>query len=403
MMFLKKISATRARACVRSSIIPLGSERISFHEGCGRILAEDVQALCDHPPFDRSAMDGYAVLAGSTFYATPENPVRLRKGEEARRIMTGEPIPSGFDAVVMIEYVEDLGDEIRVSRSVVPGENVALRGEDFRQGEIILRKGRVLLPHDIGTLVAAGITKIEVRRSPRVGIISTGDEIVDPARIKRWNGAEEGKIPDINSYTLSSLVGGAGGIPVRCGVLKDDPDVLKSTIKSYTGFDLLLITGGSSVGDRDFLGKVIDELGKLLFHGVAIKPGGPLGFGFINNTPVFILPGYPLAAIVSFELFVRDALSIMQGLPPKIPYESLTAKLLRKIPSQVGRLDFVRVKLINEGGDLYAEPLGSGGSGSIGRLSKADGFLLVDEPLEGIDEGETVTVYRYPGSQEVRA
>ncbi len=395
-MFLRKISAYRAIDIVRSSIRLIDSEKIKFFDASCRVLAEDIYAKNDNPPFDRAAMDGYAVVANSTFYATPQNPISLRKEADARKVMTGKPIPEGFDAVVMIEYVEEVGtDLIKISGAVVPGENVALRGEDIKNGDLILKQGRRLLPHDIGTLGAVGVTSISVYRSPGVGIISTGDEIVDPENLDN-TGRAEGMICDINSFTLSSLVSEAGGSPTRCGIVQDEFEALKDAIKSYSDFDMLMVSGGSSVGDKDFIASVVDELGEVLFHGVAVKPGGPVGFGLVDDTPLFILPGYPVAAIVAFELFARPALKIMQGMDVEIPYEKSDVKLLRKIPSQVGRLDFVRVKLETVDGEIYADPLGTGGSGSIGRMSEADGFLLVDEPLEGIDEGSPVEVYRYP-------
>ncbi|OFV67754.1 MAG: molybdopterin biosynthesis protein MoeA [Candidatus Syntrophoarchaeum caldarius] len=396
-MFQRKITASRAIAMVHSSIHPLNSELIKFSDASGRVLAADIHACCDHPPFDRAAMDGYAVIASSTFYATPENPIRLREGSEAVRIMTGKPVPEGFDAVVMMEYTREAGEGIiEISRAVVPGKNVASRGEDIRAGSLILGKGRRLLPHDLGTLAAAGVTSVPVLRSPVVAIISTGDEIVDPEELDDA-GRRAGKVADINSFTLASLVADAGGKPVRCGIVKDEFETLKRAIRSVSGFDLILVSGGSSVGDKDYLAAIIDQLGELLFHGVSVKPGGPVGFGFLDQTPVFILPGYPVAAIVAFELFVRPALNIMQGLDAgMMPYKVIRAELLRKIPSQVGRLDFVRVKIQNKEGKIALEPLGTGGSGSIGRMSVADGFILVDEPLEGIDAGSMVEAYCYP-------
>ncbi|MHC1573154.1 MAG: molybdopterin molybdotransferase MoeA [Candidatus Syntropharchaeales archaeon] len=400
MMFRRKISASVAIEIVKSSIQLLDSEMIKFYDASGRILADDIYALNDNPPFNRAAMDGYAVIASSTFYATPQNPVKLKKGIEAARIMTGKPIPDSFDAVVMIEYVEEVGDdEIAISGAVVPGENIAFKGEDVKQGDLILRKGKLLLPHDIGIIAAVGITSIPVYRSPVVGIISTGDEVVDPEDLDE-DDVHEKKVADVNSFTLSALVSEAGGIPVRLGIVKDEFEALRDAIKNASGFDMLLVSGGSSVGDRDFIAAILDELGEVLFHGVAVKPGGPVGFGFLDRMPVFILPGYPVAAIVAFELFVRSALGVMQGRNLRAVYDTIDAKLLRKIPSQVGRLDFVRVKLEVRDGEVCVDPLGSGGSGSIGRMCEADGFLLIDEPLEGIDEGSTVKVYQYPRNED---
>ncbi len=386
-------------------IKPLPTETIRFSDASGRVLGEDITSGYDNPPFDRSAMDGYAVKGENTFGASQTNPIfftlvgevttgikpDIEIGDfEAVRIMTGGQIPEGADAVVMFEYTRELDGEIEVFKAVTPGKNVSKRGEDVKEGDILLKRGRVIRPHDIGIISAIGRTEIEVFKRPEVAVISTGDELLMPGEE-----LTPGKIYDSNSYTVSSLVLKNGAVPVRVGIIEDDYEKLKSAISDALEYDAVILSGATSVGKKDVIPKVVSELGEILVHGVAMRPGEPTGFGIIKDTPVFMLPGYPVATIFGFETFVRPALQMMQGMEIRSPYPTVNAVLKRKVPSELGRRDYVRVKLIGDvrgGKGLFVEPIRTSGSGIISSLVRADGFVVVPENTEGLEKGTRVDV-----------
>ena len=385
-----------------SGLKTLGEEEVELEEALGRVLAQDVVAEKDNPPFDRAAMDGFALKGENTFGASQSNPIYFKiigevltgrsfAGEvgefEAVRITTGAPMPQGADAVVMLEHVNELGEEIEVLKPVPPGKNVSLRGEDYRKGERLLSKGRTLNPQEIAILASLGLRRVRVFRRPKVGIISTGDEIKEPGEELR-----EGEIYDTNSFALAALTAQAGAGAVRLGIVKDDYAAMKEAIQAALNFDVLLISGATSVGKRDVVPEIVRELGEVLVHGVAMRPGEPTGFGYIGKTLVFMLPGYPVASIVAFETFVRPALQVMQGMKPAVPYPAIRARLRRKIPSELGRRDFVRVRVERAGDGYEAEPLRISGSGIVSSLVRADGFVIVPENTEGIEKGEEVEV-----------
>jgi molybdenum cofactor synthesis domain-containing protein len=383
-----------------------GKEEVRFYEALKRVLAEDVIAERDNPPFNRAAMDGYAVKGENTFGASQTNPIYFKvvgevstgvesqlevKDFEAVKIMTGGVMPEGSDAVVMFEYTTKLEGEIEVLRPVTPGKNVSLKGEDVKRGEVLLKKGRVIKPHDIGILAAIGKTEIKVYKKPRVAIISTGDELVEPSEKLR-----AGEIYDVNSYALSSLVEINSGVAKRIGIVRDNYKELKTALNKALKYDMILISGATSVGKRDVIPKIVGELGKILVHGVPMRPGEPTGFGLVKDKPVFMLPGYPVAAIVGFETFVRPALQKMQGREISNPYPQVKATLKRKIASELGRRDFVRVRLEKSADDkLFVEPIRTSGSGIISSVVRADGFVIVPESTEGLEKGERVVVNVY--------
>ncbi|MHC1579188.1 MAG: molybdopterin molybdotransferase MoeA [Candidatus Alkanophagales archaeon] len=407
-VFRRKIRLREALVKVLGHVSPVGVEEVPLDRAFGRVLAEDVRSAVDVPPLDRAARDGYAVRAADTFGATPERPVRLRLSKsgvsegECVQIQTGEPLPEGSDAVLMLEFTRRLGDEIEVLKPVTPGKNVSFRGEDVRRGDVVLRRGRVLRPHDVGMLAAIRRRAVKVYRKPRVGIISTGDELLDPL-------ADEPQPPeafvfDSNSYALAALVEEAGATPLRLGIVRDAAGVdgLKDAILGgLAGSDVLLVSGGSSVGERDFLADALTELGEILFHGVALRPGEPAGFALVDidgeRKPVFMLPGFPVAAIAAFELLVRPALQRMQGMMPA-ERPSVLARAKRKIPSELGRVDFVRVRLEFGAGaaaEPHAVPIRTSGAGVLSSVTRADGFLLVPEEKEGVEQGELVKVFLF--------
>jgi molybdenum cofactor synthesis domain-containing protein len=390
---------------VLSKIKGLESEVVPFDRALGRVLAEDIISKVDVPPFDRSAVDGYAVRAADTFGSSELKPVKLRvvgsveigvvsklrvgKGK-AVKIMTGAPLPQGADAVVMVEHTRANDKNIAVLAPVTPGKNVSARGEDVEADEVVLRRGQLLRPQDVGMLASVGKIRVQVSRRPEVAILATGSELRRPG--KRLERAE---ITDINSYSLAAAVESCGGLSHRLGIVPDRPELLRRALLRAIGHDIVIASGGSSVGEHDIMPDVIDELGELLFHGVAIRPGGPTAFGIVKGKPVFALAGFPVASLVAFDMLVRPALRKMQGLPADRGYPRVQARLARKVSSTLGRADIVRVKVLAKGGELVADPIRVTGSSVLSSMTKADGFVMVPEDVEGLDEGSVVEVELY--------
>lgn len=394
-----------ARVLETVSIFPrVGVEDIPLVEAAGRILAENVVADSNLPEFPRSTMDGYAVRASSTFGATEGNPAYLTvKGAvamgqspkfaigpgEACRMPTGGELPKGADSVVMIEHIEALDDTtIEVYRSVAPGQHVLEVGEDFQQQEIILSGGQKLRPQETGLLAAFGRETVRVYKNPVIGIISTGDEVVSidatPA---------PGQIRDINSYTLSGQVLKAGGIPVSYGIVRDDYATLSEKCRqALDGSDMVLLSGGSSVGTRDFTIEVISDLpdASILAHGISISPGKPTILARTHNKAVWGLPGHVVSAMVVFKMVVQPFVEHIAGVTAgSSQLSKVSARLNRNVSSAQGRTDFIRVRLIRKNGELRADPV-LGKSGLINTMVKADGLIEIDINTEGLDEGAEV-------------
>ncbi|MBN1456063.1 MAG: molybdopterin molybdotransferase MoeA [Methanomicrobia archaeon] len=413
-LFRTLISYDQALQVVLAHAHRMVAEIIRFDDALERVLAEDVHSPVDSPPFDRAAMDGYAVRGEDSFGATPRTPVTLKlirspsedesgtqlalKTGECTPIATGKPVPKGSNAVVMLEYTKEQGDMVDIFKPVTPGKNVSARGEDVKQGELVLKAGKRLRPHDIGLLASLRLTTVRVYRKAQIGILSTGDELVDPAELSRAEAAANGltskKIADANSYVLTALTQSLGS-PYRIGIVHDDyTAILNSVRQTLEGTcDVLLVTGGSSVGSRDYVADAVEELGELLFHGVAIRPGEPVGFGLIKSKPVFILPGYPVATIAAFELLVRPFLYALHGLADERRIIGAIAR--KKIPSTVGRTDFVRVRMLRDGDDYAVEPVRVSGSGILSSMTKSDGFVVIAANKEGVEEGDRVAVTCY--------
>lgn len=403
--FRERTSVEDAKRSVLGHVVSMVEEEVSLEEVLGRVLAFDIRASHNIPPFDRAAMDGYAVKAENTFGATQTNPIMFTiAGEvamgvpmdaevgafDAVKIMTGGPLPGGADSVVMFEYTREHGSKIEVTKPVTPGKNVGLKGEDINKGEAVLKRGRVLKSHDIGVLGSLGMKDVSVLRRPGVAIISTGDELVEPGEL-----LGPGKIYNSNSYSLSSKVQAYGGIPHRFQVVKDDYEKIKEAIREALEYDMIILSGATSVGKKDVIPEIVQELGKVHFHGVAMRPGEPTGFGTIQERPVFMLPGYPVAALVGFDVFAGPAIQAAQGAEPRSLYPVVKAVLGRKIASELGRMDFPRVRLIDEGDTQYVEPIRTSGSGIISSLVRADGFVIVPENTEGLEKGKEVEVHLY--------
>jgi len=380
------------------------AERVPLLEALGRRLAEDVTAVDDVPGFDRSTMDGFAVRARDTFGASESLPAYLDvtgevlMGREAAgdlgvgqawRIPTGGMLPPGADAVAMIEYTEELDDRtIGVTKPVAPGDHMVRAGEDIAAGSKVLPAGHVLRPQDLGVLAAVGLTEVPVARPVRVGIISTGDEVVEP-----HEPPGPGQVRDINSYTLYGLAAGAGAQARIYGIVLDSFDLLQEKLQQAVAeCDLVLLSGGSSVGARDVAAKVLDTLGSpgVLFHGISIKPGKPTVGAVVDGKPVFGLPGHPVSAMVVFELLVTPLLK--HGVYVDDPLEfPVRARMKRNMRSAAGREDYIRVRLNREGGEITADPV-LGKSGLISTMVRAGGLARIPVEKEGVEAGECVEV-----------
>ena len=379
------------------------SELVPVPEALNRILAEDVKAETSVPSFDKAAMDGYAVVAEDTFGASQTNPSLLRmigeskigetprillhRGETAA-IATGAPVPQGANAVVMIENTKRLDTGyVEVYSAVAPGENVSQVGEDVRQGTVVLEIGRKLKPPDLGLLVALSRRSVRVVRKPRVGVLSTGNEL-------SAGKSSGGKIVDVNRPTLMAMVEECGGMPVDLGIAKDDPKQISQKVtQGLTSADLVLVTAGTSVGKGDLVPDVINALGKpgMLVHGIAMRPSLPTGLAVVNGKPVVSLPGLPVSAMFAFSTFVQPLILKMLGAEPD-PQAKIRARTTKRIVGVPGFRTFIRVRVKEEDGKLVAEPLRTPGSGVLTTLTRANGIVVVPENVEGFDEGAEIEV-----------
>ena len=382
------------------------TEEIPLEKAAGRVLAENIVSNVDLPDFVRATMDGYAVKASSTFGSTEGNPGYMsikgavEMGEspvfsitsgEAAKISTGGMLPDGADSVVMIEHTEAIDDAtIEVYKSVAPGQHVLEKGEDFRKGDTILACGRKLRSQETGLLAALGKETISVYRQPVIAVISTGDEIVPVNEIPG-----RGQIRDINTYTLANQVRAAGGVPVPLGIVRDNfNDLFETCTTALTQSDMVLISGGSSVGTRDFTIEVLAALpdAGILVHGISISPGKPTILAKSRNQALWGLPGHVVSAMVVFEVVVRPFIEHIAGLAGQ--YKKVvkpSAILSRNLSSAQGRIDYVRVRLVEEEGVLWAEPI-LGKSGLIRTMVKADGLIEIGINSEGLDKGTKVDV-----------
>ena len=406
-MFRRLMSFDDAKQLVNEQLKPkaLSGEEVPLLEAYDRVLIENVVSTLDIPPFDRSIVDGYAVKAEDTFGSEENQPaklkvrgvvnigelpqVRVEKGETAE-IVTGAPIPEGADAAVMVEDTDKDKAMLRVFRAVTRNENVMKRGTDIKNGEIVLKAGRVLRASEIGVLAALGLTKVKVFKVPVVAVLSTGGEVTEPGKE-----LSPGKIYDINAYSLSTAVRESGGKPVHLGVVPDDKAELQKALKhALTAADMVLTSGGVSVGPKDLTPQIVNSLGEpgVLVSGITVKPGKPTIIALIGKKPVFALPGHPTSALLLFHLLARPVIQCMAGRPAT---ESKTVKALAatRMFQAKGRRTFAMVKLKREkSNELVAELVESGASGAITTLAKADGFVEIPENQQFVDAGEEVVV-----------
>ena len=383
----------------------LGEEEISLLEAYNRVLAEDVVATMDIPPFNRSTVDGYAVKAADTVGAEENQPVQLRicgqvsVGEqpkvmvnpgEAAEIVTGAPIPEGADAVVMVEDTDSEGHLLRVYRAVTRDENVMKKGADIKKGETVLKAGQVLGASEIGVLAALGYSKAKVFKVPVVAVLSTGAEVTEPGKP-----LPAGKIYDINAYSISTAVLESGGKPLYLGVIPDDKAALQAALKhALSSADMVITSGGVSVGPKDLTPQTVASLGEpgLLVCGIAVKPGKPTTIALVGEKPVFALPGHPASALLIFHLLVRPVIQRMAG-RTALEDKTVKAAASTRMFSAKGRKTFIMVKLKPDAlKGFVAVPVETGASGAITTLAKADGFVEIPENQQFIDSGEEVTV-----------
>jgi molybdenum cofactor synthesis domain-containing protein len=396
--FRDTIPLDQAREIIREHAVPIDrAERLAIGQAGGRVVARDVVAHHDVPPFSRAAMDGYAVRAEDTRHATRHQPRLLAQidrvftgqvpgsrvgASQCIEIATGAPLPDGADAVVMVEET-DRDDRLAVSvfSPVEPGQNVGRRGSDISKGQVVLASGDLLGPSRIGALAAMGIASVEVFARPRVAILSTGNEIVDPGETLR-----DGQIYDVNKYTLSAVVAEHGGIAVAFSAASDDLPALRRALDACLAEDVVVFSGGSSVGERDLVLDVIRERGRVLFHGIAVKPGKPTAFGLVSGKPVFGMPGYPTSCLSNAYLLLVPLLRALARLPPH-RLRTVTAPLGRRVVSPAGRHQFFTVRLENG----VAMPAFKA-SGDITSMSQADGYFEIAADTDVVDQGTIVEV-----------
>jgi len=396
------LSVDEAQKIILAEVRQLGTESVPLALSLGRFLAEDIVAGCDDPPWDRSAMDGYAVVSGDTIGASAHTPCKLTVIENipagtmpqkkitpgtASKIMTGAPIPEGADAVVKIEESEQHNEIVSIYCAAERGDYIRTRGEVVACGAVVLQKGVFIRACEIALMASIGISLVPVFRRPRVAILSTGDELVD---IHQPKGPHQ--IYNSNGYGLSAQVVEAGGIPIVLGIAKDTRDDLMAKLKSISGVDFILISGGVSVGDYDFVREVIKELsGTIAFWKVAMKPGKPLAFGMISGVPVFGLPGNPVSSMVTFDQFVRPVLFYAQGSFITLR-AAIYATLTERIHKEPGRCYFVRGHLTIEDGAYRVAPTGDQDSSNLVSLVKANAFIVLAEACGDVEVGERVSV-----------
>lgn len=365
---------------------PLAPERVSIGEALGRVTAAPVWAALSNPHYHGAAMDGAAVRAEATRGASEATPIRLNVGAEAVWVDTGDPLPAGMNAVIMVEHIHDLDHEIEILAPVAPWQHVRSMGEDIVATELVLPEGRTLSPVDLGAAAASGHPYLNVRRRPCVAIFPTGSELVEPG-----TNVKPGDIIEFNSLMLAGQITEWGGAPDRQPIIADEYDTLKARISSaLDSHDMVLVNAGSSAGSEDYTSRIVSELGTLVVHGCAIRPGHPIILGVARGKPIIGIPGYPVSAVLTSDLFVKPLIARLLGTTvPTRP--KATATITRKILSPMGEDEFLRVKLGRVNGRLTATPL-QRGAGVIMSLVRADGIALIPRLSEGLLAGAEVEV-----------
>lgn len=402
--FTRRQTVHTALAWLDSHLHALTSELVPLREASGRVLDAAVVSELDVPGFDRATMDGYAVLAENTEGAAAYTRLPLTvigdsmpglpfagvvSNGQAVRVMTGAPIPNGADAVLPAEWVEAEGQEgghqqIHALATVSPGKNLGKRGEDILRGTSLLERGRVLRPQDLGALSSIGVGQVQVVRRPRVRLAVTGNELLPSG-----SRPHDFHIADANGPMLSALVERDGGVVDFPGLVRDDRDAILEAL--HASADIVIVSGGSSVGIEDLAPMLLAEHGELAVHGIAMRPSSPTGFGRIEKRLVFLLPGNPVSSLCAYDFFAGRAVRALGGRCKEWPYRKISGNLTRKISSPIGRLDYARVRVAGE----QVEPLAVAGASMLSSTTRADGFVIVADDSEGYPAGSVVTVWLY--------
>ncbi|HII92337.1 MAG TPA: molybdopterin molybdotransferase MoeA [Methanosarcina sp.] len=367
------------------------TEEIPLETCTGRVLAEAVLSERNVPHYRRAAMDGYAVRVSDTMGASPSNPVMLQlsdrvEGGTSTWVHTGAAVPEGADAVVMVEDTITAGNLVEIRAQVYPGRNVGQIGEDIKKGDMVFEEGHLLRPCDVAVLASLGLDRVKVFNKPVVAVIPTGDELI--SRQEKRDVPPPGMVLETNGLMSSLYVQKWGGVPRCLDIVPDNPDSIKRVIEANLDADMIILSGGTSVGKRDHASEVVAALGELLVHGIGVIPGKPSALGIISNIPVVCLPGYPVAGLVSLYFFVRPGIRKLATIP-EIPEPIFKKRLAAKISSKIGYVSFVRVVFDGD----KVRPLTGNGDRVLTSVAKADGYVLVPENVEGYEEGEEVDVF----------
>jgi molybdopterin molybdotransferase len=378
---------------------------VTLQEGLGRVLAEDLVALEDLPRFDKSAMDGYAVKSADLAGASQSKPVVLEltqadqvTAKQAKQVWTGNPIPEGADAVVMLEHSQNRGEDLEVWSQLTPWANVSKVGEDIKKGTLIAKAGTRLNSYHIGLAAALGYTSLKVAQKPKIAILPTGNEL---AELGTQRGANQ--IYDSNKVMVSAMCHELGAETSELEIAKDNTDEIALKIQlALKTHDAVITTGGTSVGGLDLVPDAVNRLGKpgVIVHGVALRPAMPTAVAVLEGKPVLILSGNPVAAVIGFEVFGRPLICRLLGMAKEEPRPIVSAVLAHRVTGVLGRKTYVRVHVAQKGEVLVAEPVSAKGSGSISTMTQSNGYLIVPENREGVSEGETVLIHMF-GSLEV--
>ena len=378
---------------------------VSLQDASGRVLAEDIIAQEDLPRFDKSAVDGYAIKSADSVGASQFKPATFQLTEnqeitdkQTKQVWTGNPIPKGANAVVMLENTKKREAKLEVWNQLAPGDNVSKKGEDIKKGEIVAKAGTRLNPYHIGLAAALGYSQLKVAEKPKIAILAIGNELAEVGTQLSGN-----LIYDSNKIMISSICRELGAETTDYGIAKDDVDEIAAKIqKALQTQDAVITTGGTSVGGLDLVPDAVNKIGKpgVVVHGVALRPAMPTALAMLEGKPVLVLSGNPVAAIVGFEVFGRPMVCKLLGMSKTEPRPMLKAVLARRVASALGRKTYVRVRVTLKSGEFYAEPVSAKGSGAISTMTQSNGFVVVPENREGISEGETVVVHMF-GSLEV--
>jgi molybdopterin molybdotransferase len=373
---------------------------VPLHSALNRVLAEDIIVETDLPRFNRSAVDGYAVRAEDTLGASQFKPKNIRvvdgdkiSSEQTKQVWTGNPLPRGVNAVVMMENTKRINSEIEVWTPVTPGENVSRKGEDVAKGETAIIAGTRLKPQHLGLMAALGVAEAKVFERPKIGILATGNELVNLDEK-----LQDGQIFETNRLVLSALCQELGAKPIDLGIAKDEGNEILEKLKmSIKKVVIVITTGGTSVGASDLVPETVNKIGKpgVIVHGVAMRPAMPTALAVANGKPIVILSGNPVAAMIGFEVFARPLISRMLGLKQEEHRLTVEAKITKRINTTLGRKTFVRVSIFKHAGEFSAAPISARGSSIISTMTKANGYVIVPENREGLDEGETVIVHLF--------